>query len=223
MNTRNASLDELVAPILLNPYEQQRANRMAENRRELLAIIPDNATLKSAGATKGKRARKVVVTGKENGEESSPSPEQPARAPSVRNAKRMEQELAAVAAKPSVAPCPPAAKALVPHPAGPPAAAARYGPGAAAAKVKPGPDAAASEPASSLDLLTDKLGPVMGKHIFDSIGGAETVPLLQIFWSKTNVDQLCHNRIIAIMKEAPRDVYTLRAQSIWFDTLFGKW
>ena len=224
-NTRNATPDELVAPIPLNSYEQQRAARMADNQAMLLTIIPANAILNSAKAIKGKRARKVVANGKENGEQGSPSPEQPARAPSVRNAKRMDQEPAATAAKPSVAPGTLAAKVLVPHPTGPPTAAARYGPGAAVAqvkaKVKPDQDAA-SEPASSLDLLTDKLGPVMGKHIFDSIDGADTPSSLQLFWAKTNADPLCHSRIISIMKEAPGDAYTLRAQSIWFDSLFSK-
>ena len=91
-NTRNATPDELVAPIPLNSYEQQRAARMADNQAMLLTIIPANAILNSAKATKGKRARTVVATGKENGEQGSPSPEQPARAPSVRNAKRMERD-----------------------------------------------------------------------------------------------------------------------------------
>ena len=228
-STRNATPDEHVAPIPLNSYEQQRADRMADNQAMLLTIIPANAILNSAKAIKGKRARKVVANGKENGEQGSPSPEQPARAPSVRNAKRMEQEPAATllltAAKPSVAPGTLAAKVLAPHPTGPPTAAARYGPGAAVAqvkaKVKPDQDAA-SEPASSLDLLTNKLGPVMGKHIFDSIDGADTPSLLQLFWAKTNADPLSHSRIISIMKEAPGDAYTLRAQSIWFDSLFSK-
>ena len=227
-NRRTVFLNELVAPIPLNSYEQKRADRMAENQAQLLAIFP--AILQAAGANKGKRDRKVVASGKENGEKGSPSPEQPARAPSVRNAKRMEQEAAAAAAKPPVAPCLTAAMALIPHPTGPPAAAALYGPRSGAAKampmakVKPGlnSDAAASQPESSLDILTKKLGPVMGKHIFDSIEAAETASLLQLFWSKTNADQLSHNRIITIMKAAPGGVYTLRLESIWFDSLFSK-
>jgi hypothetical protein len=222
-SARLAATVVVPAPAALGQqYELECAARIAQNKLMLSTLVPakNDANLPQAKPAT-KRARAPAAAGKEN---DSHSPKQIRT--SVRHLqdqqKKLEQQAAQTKALTAIAPL--LEIVNVPRPTGPPAALARYGhqaQAAVAAKVKLEYAADASAPATITEHLLNKMGAVMGQHIYDSCC-FDTMGDLKDFWMKTNADSIAHDRIILLMKKAPDEAYTLRCESAWFDKLFGE-